>query len=216
MAKSNYNITLLIELLNNNKNIKYLNLSNNLINNYSSLFNALMNYQIETLKLECLYKINIIDIKKLLQTNKYIKRLNISNMGCQFNMIGSNMSLSEIFKDLQTNNPLLKLNISYTQLDTQLNNTDDLITLQKMIENNKTLINLNINNCLDEYKIIQVIQSLQRNNILKYIRINNFLYPDYKKRIYNNNYINELCKLIKYNKSLQIIYLNINLIFNSN
>ena len=202
----NHNIELLTELLNKNKNITYLNISNNIINNLDPLMNILMNYQIKTLKLEHLSLINKNGIAKFIQTNNYITNLNISNICCY-----NEKNLSVIFNALMSNNTLLKLNISNINNIADINDLNEFI---KMIENNKTLINLNINNCINDDNMLQILQALQHNEHLRKIKIKkSFNSNNDEVYNYNNNYVNEFCKILNYNKNLQSIYNNIDFNF---
>jgi len=200
------NVNSLSKLLNINKNITYLELSDrlssdNIINN--TFKQSIINSNLQTLKLKfCNIQIN--DIIDIIQNNNTINNLNISfNHICNF---------KSLFDKLKTNTNITNLNIS----NNIIYEISDLISLKELIENNTCITKINLSNCLVEEEDIydskynsaylEIFNSLTLNNTIDTLKISHLT----ESKNISNEFIDKLTNFIKNNKSVNKLILQEN------
>jgi hypothetical protein len=189
----------IIKLLQNNKNIRYLNLSyNRLDKNINELIDILSDYPINTLKLAG-NQINETNVVKLIQ-NENLTSLNIS----ENHMLKNKME--NILDLLQFNTHLCKLNINAIYI----NNPSEIHNLIQIIKNNTTLVVLKMNYCLGIENFIKLLDVLKYNKTIYNLQS---LLLDYQRadNLLLDTFHDKLCNLIRNNKVISTLILNENM-----
>lgn len=198
------------EFLDKHKNLNVLSLAHFNILNIDYIIELLLNYPINKLSLKNINTLESKHIIKLITSNKFITKLNLSGNAnlSKYYYIGGN--LSNIFKILTNNNNIIDLDISNIFIP-----SDEIDDLCNMIINNKSLLKLNVENCFNNITdLIKFINALQYNNTLLQLKIHlrDYYYHANCTQTYdngyNNDFITSIYNLIQVNKTLTHLYIN--------